>query len=348
MSGLEDELRAAARALGFARCGFARAQPLGEEADRLRAWIAAGRHGDMAWMAQTADVRCDPARAEMLPGAASVIVLVAPYARADDEGGPAPGRIARYARGRDYHNVVTKRARKLARLLRRHGHEARATVDSMPVLERAWAQRSGVGFIGKNCCLIVPGLGSHVFLACVLTTARLEPDAPIEQRCGRCRLCLDACPTSAFVEARQLDARRCISYLTIEQAGPIPLGLRDGVGEWLFGCDDCQDVCPFNHTAPADAATTAPFALDARWKHLATADLLTMSDERYELLVAGSPVKRAGASGLARNAAVVLGNAGDRRHLPVLREAVSAHASATVRDAAAWAVERIERRRGDS
>lgn len=340
---LKAELAARARQLGFVRVGVARAEPLAEEGERLRAWLAAGRHGGMGWMERTADVRIEPRHDGMLPSARSVVVLVAPYARDPVPVGPEPGRVARYARGRDYHGVLHQRARKLVALLRERGHEARAAVDALPVFERAWARRAGVGFIGKNCCLIVPGLGSHVFLAVLVTSAALEPDSPVPERCGSCRLCLDACPTRAFEGPRELDARKCISYLTIEHGGPIPEALREPMGDWIFGCDDCQDVCPFNRTALPPPELTEPYAPHDRWRELRAEDLLRMDEASFARTFEGSPVKRPGCEGMARNAAVVLGNRGDRRHLPVLREAAARHRSPTVREAAGWAASRLER-----
>jgi epoxyqueuosine reductase len=310
----------------------------------------------MDWMARTAPVRTDPTHPGMLPGALRVVVLAAPYAQAEPPVGaePAPptgfppGRVARYARGRDYHNVLGKRLRKLVRVLRVAGYRVRASVDALPVLERAWAQRAGVGFIGKNACLIVPGLGSHVFLAALVTDAPLPVDAPMKERCGSCRLCLDACPTDAFAAERFLDARRCISYLTIEHPGPIDPALRPGMGDWLFGCDVCQDVCPYNRTAPPDPAATAPFAPDPACFDREAVDLLTApADPRSPAWrwTEGSPLRRAGPERLARNAAIVLGNRGEgKRHLPVLERAAGHHPSATVREAADWAIRRLRQR----
>lgn len=342
MSDLKERLLARALELGFARAGVARVTPLEREGAALRRWIAAGRHGSMTWMEDTVEVRLDPSHEALLPGARSVLVLAAPYARDGEATGPAPGVVARYARGRDYHNVLGKRGKKLARMLRDEGHEARVSVDALPVLERAWAQRAGLGFVGKSCCLIVPGLGSHVLLATVVTSAELEPDEPMAERCGSCRLCLDACPTRAFAGERELDAARCISYLTIEHAGPIAPELREGMGAHLFGCDDCQDVCPFNRAALADASITAPFAADARMS-IEASELLAMSDEAFDAWAHGSPMVRTGRVSMARNAAVVLGNAGEKKHLPVLREAAARHDDEAVREAARWAVERLER-----
>ena len=340
---LTERLRTASSAEGFARVGVAEALRLDEESAHLDAWLAAGRQGDMVWMERTAEVRKDPRHPNMLQGARSVVVLVAPYHRRSDFTGPAPARIAKYAHGSDYHNVLTKKARRVSSLLTDAGFPSRVAVDSKPVFERAWAERAGVGFVGKNCCLIVPGLGSHVFLACIVTGAPLKPDEPMERRCGDCTLCLDACPTRAFVDARTLDARKCISYLTIEHRGPIPEAYRDGIGEWMFGCDVCQDVCPYNQGARQDAVLEG-FAPGERWNALEVADFLRMDESGFTTWAEGSPLKRAKREGLARNAALVLGNRGERRHLPLLDEARSGDPSEVVREAAAWAHERLSRR----
>ncbi|MCB9621819.1 MAG: tRNA epoxyqueuosine(34) reductase QueG [Sandaracinus sp.] len=347
---LTDEVKRRVLALGFAKVGIARAEALEPEGAQLRRHVELGRHGSMGWLAETAEVRADPTHERMLPGAQSVIVVALPYARVEAPSGPPPARIARYAQGRDYHNVVRRRLRKLEKWLRGLGHDSRWSVDARPVLERAWAVRAGVGFVGKNCMLIVPGLGSHVFLGTVLTEAPLVPDAPMASRCGRCTLCLDACPTKAFVGPNELDARRCISYLTIEHEGPIEPALREGIGEWLFGCDVCQDVCPFNGALAVGRAprgsvveATEPFVADPRHERPCE-DLLTVDDEAFAAWTSATPLARGGRARLARNAAVVLGHRGGRRHLPVLHEAAARHDDATVREAAAWAAARIERR----
>jgi len=341
---LTAQVKAEAEAAGFARVGIAEARALEEEAEYLDAWLAAGRHGQMSWMADTASVRKDPRDPNMLDGAKSVIVMAAPYVRRNGYEGPPPARIAKYAVGRDYHNVLTKKSRKVARLLREAGFASRVAVDSKPVFERAWAERAGVGFVGKNCCLIVPGVGSHAFLACVVTTAQLRPDEPTSRRCGSCRLCLDACPTRAFSGPRSLDARKCISYLTIEHRGPIPAEHRQALGPWVFGCDVCQDVCPYNQTSGAAEHTLDAFEPGDRWTGLDAAGLLQMTEEGFAVWVEGSPVKRARHEGLARNAALVLGNRGRELHLPVLDDAGRNHPSEVVREAAEWAGTELRRR----
>ena len=341
---LTERIYDASREVGFARAGVAEAGRLEEEARYLDAWLASGRHGQMSWMADTAEVRKDPRDPNMLRGCKSIVVLAAPYMHPHGFQGPTPARVAKYALGRDYHNVLAKKARRVAKALQEAGHVARVAVDSKPVLERAWAERAGVGFIGKNCCLIVPGVGSHVFLACIVTTAQLRPSEPMSRRCGSCTLCLDACPTRAFEGARELDARRCISYLTIEHRGEIPEERRRELGPWLFGCDVCQDVCPYNQAAGTASASMEAFEPGIRWDGFEALRLLHMSNDDFRSWAEGSPLKRATHEGLARNAALVLGNRGDAIHLPILQEAAEHHRSDVVRGAAAWARDELKRR----
>jgi epoxyqueuosine reductase len=342
---LRTELTERAAALGFARVGVARAEALEPEGARLAAWLDAGHHDGMGWMADTREVRSDPRHPGMLPGAASVVVLATPFlSRQPQAIGVGVGRVARYAWGRDYHNVLGKRLRKLERWLRDEGHEVRHSVDSRPVFERAWAVRAGVGFVGKNSCLIIPGVGSHVFLSTLVTSAPLPADQPIREGCGRCTACLDACPTSAFVSERVLDARRCISNLTIERADNASPELLRQTGDWLFGCDACQDVCPYNQTTPGPLDPA--FEPHARLADVRLEELFTIEEERFLAWSEGTPLRRAGSARMARNAAVVLGNVGGRVHLPVLRDAGERHAAESVRAAARWAIDAIEARTG--
>jgi epoxyqueuosine reductase len=342
---LTERVKQLGLGLGFARVGVARAERLQPEAERLDAWLAAGYQGSMDYMRRTAEVRVDPTHPGMLSEARSVIVLAAAYPGVASPGPtPAPGRIARYAQGRDYHNVLHRRLRALTRLLRTEGFSARASVDSMPVMERAWAQRAGIGFIGKNCCLIVPGLGSHLFLCAVITSALLDADPPMPERCGECRLCLDRCPTRAFMSARVMDARRCISYLTIEHRGCIEESLRPEMEDWLFGCDACQDVCPYNRASRAMDAESRDFAVSERWQGLDAEALLQMDDAQFSIFAAGSPLRRARREGIARNSAIVLGNRGSRRALRVLERAAETDPSEVVRETAAWAAAQVQAR----
>jgi epoxyqueuosine reductase len=275
----------------------------------------------------------------------------------DDEAkdGETAQRIARYAQGRDYHGFLRRRLRRLATFIRELGEPdrpvmARPLCDEEPVLERAWAAKAGLGFIGKNGMLIVPGLGSMVLLGEVVTTLDLasEPGAEsprLADRCGSCTRCLDACPTKAFDAPYVLDPRRCISYLTIEHRTAIAPALRASIGEHLFGCDDCQTVCPFNAgvgpRSPLPGDDGDPFAPLERWSRVRLEELLTLDDARWRDLFEGTPLKRAGRAGIARNAAILLGNRGDPGALRALDEAARTHDDAMVREAAEWAAERV-------
>jgi epoxyqueuosine reductase len=355
---LEERVRARARELGFDAVGFARADvALDADFARYEAFVDGAMHGDMQYLAENRDVRARADNAGILEGARTVICLARRYDRpAEDEAKDAPlaKSIARYARGQDYHNTVRKKLRKLAAFVRtlRAGDgedevvQARPLCDDAPILERAWAARAGLGFVGKNGMLIVPGQGSFVLLGEVVTTLRLEPDSPVPDRCGACTLCLEACPTGAFVEPRVLDARKCISYLTIERRGPIPEPLRAPVGERLFGCDDCQTVCPWNAHGASKSARNGPaetrvFSPHPRWADTTTADLLALDEAAFAEVSRGSPLHRATRDGLARNAAVVCGNAKDESARGALEHAAAADGSEVVRDAARWALGRL-------
>lgn len=240
---------------------------------------------------------------------------------------------------------MRKKLRTLAKLVRTFGAEARPLCDEEPILERAWAARAGLGFVGKNGLLIVPGVGSLVLLGEVVTTLAIEPDAPIAERCGSCTRCLDACPTNAFAAPFVLDPRRCISYLTIEHRSPVPEELREGIGAHLFGCDDCQTVCPFNTSARSkerDAVVDPRFLPDPRWNEVTLGDLLVLDDDGFVRLREGSAIGRATRAGLARNAAIVLGNRRDATARPQLERAAREHDSPEVREAAAWALRRLD------
>lgn len=355
-------LVAEARRLGFDAVGIARADvPLDQDFARYEAFVDAGMHGEMGWLAELPEARRRLDGEHVLAGAKSVVCLARRYARPAEEEAHDPEvarAIARYARGRDYHNGMRKKLRKLAAFVRRLGEEvvgapaeARPLCDEEPVLERAWAARAGLGFVGKNGLLIVPGTGSLVLLGEVVTTLELEPDPPIPERCGACTRCLDACPTGAFPRPFVLDARKCVAYLTIEHRSAIPEELRDGVGGHLFGCDDCQTVCPFNARAlgPNGPPLGDPrFAPDARWSEATFEALLSLDDEGFVRLREGSPVGRATRAGLARNAALVLasratGQPSDCAAREALRRAAESHDDAVVREAASWALARLDR-----
>jgi epoxyqueuosine reductase len=345
-------VRDRARALGFDVVGVASASvDLDVEHARYRAFLDAGRQGEMAYLADRADVRKRLDSPEILPGARSVICVGQRYARHDVASDPPLAQgIARYARGRDYHNVLRKKLRKLATFVRTLGPSVRARtlLDVEPVLERAWAARAGLGFVGKNGLVITPGKGSYLLLGEVVTTLELTPDTPMTERCGSCTRCLDACPTGAFDAPFVLDPRKCIAYLTIEQPAAPPPALREAIGEHLFGCDDCQDVCPFNRTAPGPVEGAAPFAPRPLWGELSLAGLVEFDDGTWEEAVHGSPLRRPGRAGLARNAAIVAANRlaarGEDADARAALLAAERHDDPAVREIAAWARQRAGRK----
>jgi epoxyqueuosine reductase len=338
--------------LGFDVVGFARADvPLDADFARYEAFVDAEMQGEMGWLADNRRVRQALDGESILKGAKSVVCVARRYQRSAEEEAadpPIARTIARYARGHDYHNGLRKKLRQLAAFLRTLGTEdapvhARPLCDDAPVLERAWAARAGLGFVGKNGLLIVPGQGSFVLLGEVVTTLELPPGTPIAERCGSCTRCLDACPTQAFSRPFVLDPRRCIAYLTIEHRGPIEPADREAIGDHLFGCDDCQTVCPFNASArPRDPAPVATFAPLASWAAIDLAALLGHDDAALGTGLLGSPVKRATRDGLARNAAIVLGNRREAGARAALAVAAAEHPSAIVRESASWALAKID------
>lgn len=352
---LKARVVAEARRLGFEAVGFARADvPLEADFERYEAFVRDGKHGEMAWLAATPEARRRLDGEHVLLGARTVICLARPYARSSVDEAADPEvvqAIARYARGRDYHNGLRKKLRKLASFVRTLGGDepvqARPLCDEEPILERAWASRAGLGFVGKNGLLIVPGVGSLVLLGEVVTTLAIEPDAAIPERCGSCTRCLDVCPTNAFEAPFVLDPRRCVAYLTIEHRDAIPDDLQEGVGGHLFGCDDCQTVCPFNASARSPRRAGVPidprFTPDARWGEVRVRDLLMLDDAGFVALREGSPIGRATRVGLARNAAIVLGNRADPSDVAALARTAEEHDSEIVRKAARWALARIEK-----
>jgi len=327
---LSARAKATGRRLGFDLVAVGPADPP-EHGAAFEAWLDAGYAGTMGYLERGRAKRLDPRR--VLAGARSVVACALNYHQGD--GGP--DHVARYARGADYHAVMEPRLRALLADLEAAapGVTGRVYVDTGPVLERELAGRAGLGWVGKNTMLLHPGLGSYFFIGVVLTTAELAFDAPLPDRCGTCTRCLEACPTGAFVGPYVLDARRCISYLTIEHRGPIPLELREGVGTLAFGCDVCQAVCPWNRQAPL----TAEAAFLARELPGLT-ELVTLTEADYRVRLKESPLRRARRRGLGRNAAVALGNAGDRGAGSALTQAL-ADPEPEVRRHAAWALGRL-------
>jgi|SRR6266850_5578265 len=351
------EIEAKARALGFDHLGVCAVDPLPPEMDRFRDWLARGFHGEMKWIERAAAERLDPSL--LFRDARSILVGAIRYAaQPAPSRAPLAGEVSSYAWGDDYHRIVGEKAGRLAAFLRER-YDARAAeyVDTGPVLERLWAARAGVGWIGKNALVLNSESGSLIFLAVILTDLDIPVDEPARDQCGACRLCLDACPTGAIVEDRVVDSRLCLSYHTIEVRGSFPEEHREALGARVFGCDECQTVCPWNRSAgPASLPAFLPREGIGR---LDLVGLVTMTMADYTERFQGSAMKRATYHGLRRNAAIALGNllsgraggvegmapieAGDRsRALQALGRAAS-DAEPSVADAAAWALREAEK-----
>ncbi|MCB9662554.1 MAG: tRNA epoxyqueuosine(34) reductase QueG [Alphaproteobacteria bacterium] len=330
-----EALLGLARAHGFHHARLAQVGPTPHGA-AFEAWLAAGHAADMGWMRHGVDVRLDPRRREATARTALVLAVEHHHRRPPDPGGRT-GLVARYAWGRDYHNLVGKRLKRLASALRTAGVTCWGGVDTAPVLERSWAAEAGLGFTGKSSVQILPARTSWMVLGVLFVDLEAEPDRPLRDHCGTCRRCLDACPTEAFVGPRSLDAGRCIAYWTIEAAGLPPLALRPGFGRWVFGCDVCQEVCPHNAAAPdPDEADLAP-----RHAWLDLDEVVASPDDALLARFTGTPLRRPGAAGLKRNALLALGNLGDPGGVDAARLGLS-HPSPVVRGAAVWALARLE------
>ncbi len=345
ISGLKRRFVEQARREGFAAVGFAPAVDDPLRGERLDAWLAEGAHGDMAWMADRADVRRGPAA--MWPEAASVIALGMSYAPAGDplalEGVGDRARISTYAQGADYHDVMKKALKRLARWLVAEADKAglgevrlKLFVDTAPVMEKPLAAQAGLGWQGKHTNLVSREHGSWLFLGAIYCTVAFPPDAPHDDRCGSCDACQRACPTAAFPAPYRLDARRCISYLTIELKGPIPHEFRKALGNRIYGCDDCLAACPWNKFAVA-AARNRAFLPRAELVAPRLAELLALDDAAFRKLFSGSPIKRIGRDRFVRNCLIAAGNSGDAA-LAVPVRALLADPDPVVAEAAAWAL----------
>lgn len=341
---MKTAIRQRAWQLGFDDCRFTSAAAPASAGD-FQNWLHQKNHGEMAWLERNAEKRVDPQK--VLPGAKSVVVLAASY-----HGGPEPasgsgqtGVVARYARFDDYHDILAERLKQLAGFVDQlGGAETRSLwyVDTGPLLERDLAQRAGLGFAGKHTNLISRKLGNWIFLSEIITTLELEPDPPEKNRCGSCTRCITACPTNAITAPFQLDARKCISYLTIELKGAIPLELRPAIGNRIYGCDDCLAACPWNRFAQ----TGNLMKTHAR-KNLESPDLielLQLDAVAFKTRFTGSPILRTKRRGLLRNVCVALGNIGDERALPALQKA-SRDVEPLIAEHAQWAIGQIEARR---
>jgi len=335
------EIRAQALAAGFDAVGFAPPGAAPQAAEHLGAFLAAGMQGDMGWLAAKADRRASPEA--LWPDVRAVVVLGMNYGPAgaplDILGRPDRGAISVYAQGRDYHDVVKKRLKRVARWMHGHfGEEVKVFVDTAPVMEKPLAQRAGIGWQGKHTNLVSRTHGSWLFLGEIYTTLDLQPGAPAVDHCGRCSACLDICPTKAFTGPYRLDARRCISYLTIEHKGHIAAEFRAAMGNRIYGCDDCLAVCPWNKFArPATEPALMPRDGMSAPR---LAELARLDDAAFREFFAGSPVKRTGRDRFVRNVLIAIGNGGRAEDVPLLRERL-ADASPLVRAMAVWALGRL-------
>ena len=339
--GLKHELKAEAQLLGFHDLRVTTPDAIGEAGARLRQYLDDGRHGDMDWMERNAERRADP-RA-LWPQVRSILMLGASYAPGTDPlaklAHAGRGAISCYAQGRDYHDVVKRGLIVLARrLAQATGADVKVFVDTAPLMEKPLAAAAGLGWQGKHTNLVSRAAGSWLFLGAILTTAEIAPDAPETDHCGACRRCLDICPTNAFPAPYQLDARRCIAYLTIEHQGHIAREFREPIGNRVFGCDDCLAVCPWNKFA--QAARETRFHARAETDDPPVAELIALDDAAFRQRFAGTPIKRTGRDRFVRNALIAAGNSGDASMLPTI-EALLSDASPLVRAMAVWAIRRL-------
>ncbi len=340
---LIDRIRAKAAEVGFVACGIARADAAPRTAARLREWLDEGRHGSMIWMEERAHHRGSPAA--LWSDVRSVIALGMSYAPPGDPLALADvgdrGRISVYAQGGDYHDVVKKALKALGRWLAQEaGCDLKVFVDTAPVMEKPLAEAAGLGWQGKHTNLVSQRHGSWLFLGAIYTTLDLTPDAGGRDRCGSCDACQRACPTDAFPAPYRLDARRCVSYLTIEHAGPIPQEFRAGIGNRIYGCDDCLAVCPWNKFAQTAAANRA-FAARAEFAAPRLADLIALDDAGFREVFRGSPIKRIGRDRMVRNALIAAGNSGDATLVEPVVTAL-ADPDPVVRGAAVWALGQLD------
>ncbi|HAH10635.1 MAG TPA: tRNA epoxyqueuosine(34) reductase QueG [Alphaproteobacteria bacterium] len=338
---LREAFRGRARAEGFDRVGFTAAQGEPIWTDRLNDFLDLGHHGEMAWMATRKAERADPQT--LWPQARTAIVLTLNYGPASDpmEGLTRKGQglISCYAQGDDYHDIIKPKLKRLGHwLYEQSGANVKVFVDTAPVMEKPLAERAGLGWQGKHTNLVSRDLGSWTFLGVILTELALPSDAPETDHCGSCRACLDICPTRAFPKPYQLDARRCISYLTIEHHGPIPRNLRTAMGNRIYGCDDCLAVCPWNKFA--ERAHEA--RLHARAEQMAPrlADLVQLEDQDFRQVFARSPIKRIGRDRFVRNVLIATGNSGDAEMIPAALARLR-DPSGLVRGAAVWALSQL-------
>jgi len=336
---LKARLVSFAKEIGFDSCRIA-ACNAPAHATEFRKWLSEGLHGEMNYMQRGEKKRCDPDK--VLSGARSILILALNYFQAKTfQVGVANGRIARYAWGVDYHDVIAGKLEKIDKFLCGFGGQQKCYVDTGPVLERDYAAQAGSGWHGKSTMLVNERLGTWFFLAEILTTLELAPDEPVPDRCGTCERCIKACPTGAITAPHRLDARRCISYLTIELKSAIPLELRPLIGDRIFGCDDCLEACPWNRFARESRETA--FSARQSTTGMSLREYLELNDTEFRVLFKDSPIKRIKRRGFLRNVCVALGNVGDQSDLPAL-ERVAADPEPLVAEHAAWAINQIRNR----
>ena len=346
---MKGQLVSFAREIGFDSCRVA-ACNAPAHANEFRDWLRNGAHGEMNYMQRGEERRCDPEK--ILRGARSIAVLGLNYFQGETlhpptqsfgaaDRGVATARIARYAWGDDYHDVITKKLRKVDEFLRSFGGQQKCYVDTGPLLERDHAAQAGIGWHGKSTMLVDERLGTWFFLAEILTTLEMPPDGPVPDRCGTCDRCITACPTGAITAPHQLDARRCISYLTIELKTAIPVELRPLLGNRIFGCDDCLDACPWNRFA--QESRESAFRARRSTTGMSLREYLDLTDAEFRALFRKSPIKRIKRRGFLRNVCVALGNVGDPSDLPALERA-AADPEPLIAEHAAWAIHQIRDR----
>ena len=339
---LKARLVSFAREIGFDSCRVA-ACDAPAHANDFRQWLREGAHGEMNYMQRGEEKRCDPQK--ILPDAQSIVILALNYFHREQAPQrsltAATGRIARYAWGEDYHDVIANKLDKIDQFLRSFGGRQKCYVDTGPVLERDHAAQAGIGWHSKSTMLIDQRLGTWFFLAEILTTLELPPDEPVPDRCGTCERCIAACPTDAITAPHRLDARRCISYLTIELKGAIPLQLRSLIGDRIFGCDDCLDACPWNRFA--QESRESAFSARGSTAGISLREYLELNDDQFRKLFTNSPIKRIKRRGFLRNVCVALGNVGDPSDLPAL-ECAAADPEPLIAEHATWAINQIHDR----
>ena len=336
---MKTRIRAFAKQCGFDMCGFASAGRAPHSAE-YNSWLQSGAHGEMAWLERDPNRRSDPSL--VLPGAKTLLLLAKNYFQGSHSR-KHPGRIARYAWGSDYHDLMLAAMKPIDGFLRDLGGRQKCYVDTGPILERDFAAVSGLAWQGKSTMCLNERLGTWFFIGVILTSLEFEPDQPLKNRCGRCTRCVEACPTQAITEPYRLDSRRCISYLTIEHKGAIPLQFRKAIGDRIYGCDDCLEACPWNRFA--QQSSEIKFRLPDQIQSLTLRELAALTEVEFRVLFRNSPIKRIKRTCFVRNVCVALGNVGIDEDLPVLQR-LADDTDPLIAEHASWAIQEIKASRG--